>query len=60
MKQVNNTECGPVIVCDDCFESMNRHSIETGQGAVMAEDVTNTVPTTQQCDLCGAVPMKVR
>ena len=60
MKQVDNTECGPIIVCNSCFESMNRYSIEIGEGGIGAKDVTGIVPEDQQCDLCGDRHVRVR
>ncbi len=59
MKQVNDTECGPIIICDECFDSMNRYSIEIGAGAIVAVDISGKIPNTQGCDLCGSNPMRI-
>ncbi len=60
MKQVDNTEVGPIIICDGCYDSMNRHSIEIGEGRVIAIDISDKISKSQQCDLCGDNPINPR
>jgi hypothetical protein len=59
MRQINNTECGPIILCERCFTALNHHSIEAGYGCIIAEDVTDLVPVGQLCDACGPAPVRV-
>ena len=53
MKQVHNTEVGQIILCEECFASLNQHSLSIGQGQIQAKDVTATLPEYQKCDICG-------
>jgi hypothetical protein len=52
MKMIHNTNTGPIIVCDPCFERVVEESKRSGV-PIDFEDVYGKVPNHQTCDLCG-------
>ena len=55
MFQVDNTEVGPVILCDDCYSSLNIQSIKDGKGHLKVHYISGNVNISQRCDVCGGV-----
>jgi hypothetical protein len=55
MFQLDNTEVGPVILCDGCYSSLNLQSIKDGKGYLKVHYVSGGVSTSQRCDICGGV-----
>ena len=55
MFQVDNTEVGPVILCDDCYSSLNLQSIKDGKGYLKVHYIYGGVSTSLKCDICGGV-----
>lgn len=55
MKQIINSDKGPIIVCDICFERLKARCDIT----LVSEEVTGIVPPEQKCDLCGVLSVAI-
>jgi hypothetical protein len=55
MKQIIDSDKGPVIVCDVCFERLKKRRGVT----LVFEEVTGIVPPEQKCDLCGVLSVAI-